>query len=210
MTNSEPTKSGVIGMIASAMGRSRSESVSDLISLRFGVRADQTGKMLRDFHTAHSISDAYVTNRYYLADAVFLVGLEGERSTLKMISDALRHPSHPLSLGRRSCTPVGRMVIGIFDGSLVETLKSASWMASEWYKRKESADVHLELTYDALEDEKGVLVKDVPISFSESNRQYSMRNVIRETDGVIVTNEYARVKTDVSTDHDPFKTIRGD
>jgi CRISPR system Cascade subunit CasD len=55
MTNSEPTKSGVIGMIASAMGRSRSESVSDLISLRFGVRADQTGRccVISTQHTAY-------------------------------------------------------------------------------------------------------------------------------------------------------------
>ena len=36
-----PTKSGVVGMVAAALGRSRSESVSDLTALGFGVRIDR-------------------------------------------------------------------------------------------------------------------------------------------------------------------------
>ena len=49
-TQREPTKSGVIGLIASAMGRSREDSLEDLASLRFGVRVDQPGRLHRDFH----------------------------------------------------------------------------------------------------------------------------------------------------------------
>src|SRR5690554_5614048 len=72
-----PTKSGVVGLLASALGRRRNESIDDLTKLRFGVRVDREGTLLRDFHTARSQKSAYVTIRYYLSDAVFLVGLEG-------------------------------------------------------------------------------------------------------------------------------------
>ena len=51
-TGKEPTKSGVIGLLAAALGRSRADSLDDLCSLRFGVRVDQEGQLLRDFHTA--------------------------------------------------------------------------------------------------------------------------------------------------------------
>ena len=78
-TGREPTKSGVIGLLAAALGRSRADSIDDLCQLRFGVRVDQEGQLLRDFHTAHQgTKTAYVTQRYYLCDAVFLVGLESE------------------------------------------------------------------------------------------------------------------------------------
>ena len=63
-TGREPTKSGVIGLLAAALGRSRADSVADLCRLRLGVRVDQEGRLLRDFHTAHQgEKTAYVTER---------------------------------------------------------------------------------------------------------------------------------------------------
>ena len=38
-TEQMPTKSGVIGMLAAAQGRRRSDPVEDLVGIRFGVRA---------------------------------------------------------------------------------------------------------------------------------------------------------------------------
>lgn len=52
-TEPAPTKSGVIGLLAAALGRARSADLTDLAALRFGVRVDQRGTPLRDFHTAH-------------------------------------------------------------------------------------------------------------------------------------------------------------
>lgn len=52
-TGAQPSKSGIVGMIAAAMGRSRDELVDDISALRFGVRTDQGGTILRDYHTAH-------------------------------------------------------------------------------------------------------------------------------------------------------------
>ncbi len=96
----EPSKSGVIGLLAAALGRDRSESVVDIASLRIGVRVDREGTILRDFHTAQQVAkasgairnDAVLSNRYYLMDAVFLVGLEGDDSLLAPLDTALAAP----------------------------------------------------------------------------------------------------------------------
>lgn len=53
-TQDHPTKTGVIGMIASALGRDRSDPVDDLAILRFAVRADRPGELAEDYHTAGS------------------------------------------------------------------------------------------------------------------------------------------------------------
>ena len=80
-TGREPTKSGVIGMIAAAMGIQRNDDpklLDPLNKLKFGVRVDREGKLLKDFHMVHEMSgkkDSHVTERYYLSDAVFLAGL---------------------------------------------------------------------------------------------------------------------------------------
>ena len=81
-TEKMPTKSGVVGMLAAALGRRRDADLSDLNGLRFGVRADREGENITDFHMAHASKSSYVTYRHYLSDAVFLAGFEGERETL--------------------------------------------------------------------------------------------------------------------------------
>ena len=88
-TEREPTKSGVIGLLASARGLRRTDDIADLKALKFGVRIDQPGQLLVDYHLA--VAEAarapgaadytknagtFQTWRHYLADAVFLVGLE--------------------------------------------------------------------------------------------------------------------------------------
>lgn len=51
-THSRPTKSGVIGLVANALGRDFADDISDLATLRFGVRADVPGRLEVDYHTA--------------------------------------------------------------------------------------------------------------------------------------------------------------
>jgi CRISPR system Cascade subunit CasD len=139
-----PTKSGVVGLLASALGRRRNESIDDLTKLRFGVRVDREGTLLRDFHTARSQKSAYVTIRYYLSDAVFLVGLEGNKAFLYEIEYALRHPVFPLYLGRRSCPPEGKLSLGVReDKTLLQALKEEPWLVSDYIKMKEDTEVRL-------------------------------------------------------------------
>src|ERR1700712_1573639 len=51
-THSRPTKSGVIGMVANALGRDFADCIDDLTALEFGVRADVPGRLEVDYHTA--------------------------------------------------------------------------------------------------------------------------------------------------------------
>ena len=53
-TQHEPTKSGVIGLLAAALGRRRGDPIDDLTTLRFGVRIDQPGSYEQDFQTEHT------------------------------------------------------------------------------------------------------------------------------------------------------------
>ena len=48
-TERYPTKSAVTGLIASALGRKRGGDISDIASMRFGVRIDAPGVVERDF-----------------------------------------------------------------------------------------------------------------------------------------------------------------
>ncbi len=97
----EPSKSGVIGMIAAAaLGRSRNEPVDDLVSLNFAVRVDASGTLIRDYQTAKNWAknpegSASLSTRMYLSDAVFTVVLEGERKQLEAIESALKKPVYP-------------------------------------------------------------------------------------------------------------------
>ncbi|MEE1768759.1 type I-E CRISPR-associated protein Cas5/CasD [Streptomyces sp. JV185] len=49
-THSRPTKSGVIGLCAAALGHDRAEELGELAAVRFGVRADHPGTPVRDYH----------------------------------------------------------------------------------------------------------------------------------------------------------------
>ena len=60
-TERAPSKSAIIGMLACALGRRRNESIDDLNALRFGVRIDDEGKLMRDYHTAKSAKSAYAS-----------------------------------------------------------------------------------------------------------------------------------------------------
>ena len=126
-TDREPTKSGVVGLLAAALGlrRDDTEGLARLNGLRFAVRADQEGSLLVDFHTAKSRDTSYVTYRHYLQDAVFLAGLESEdEALLRELEAALRHPVYPLYLGRRSCPPTLPLCLGIRQGSLLDILRT--------------------------------------------------------------------------------------
>ena len=108
-TRTEPTKSGVFGLLAAAQGRRRTDPIEDLLSLKFGVRCEQPGKILRDFQTEIDWRNGKafpLTHRYYLSDAVFLAAIEGHDHLIEALHDALLNPVFPLFLGRRSCPPV--------------------------------------------------------------------------------------------------------
>lgn len=179
----EPTKSGIVGLIASAQGRSREDAVSDLSELEFGVRIDQPGSLVRDFQTEHKADGKPMplTNRYYLADAAFLVALGGGLTVLKAISESLLHPKRPLYFGRRSCPAVLPLVRHLYEGEsdIRKVLANESWAASDWFKAKD-ASKRLELVCDGRDGELCESRADYPLSFSGvGERAYATRPVWR-------------------------------
>ena len=211
-TERAPTKSGVIGLIASALGRRRNEKIEDLQALRFGVRIDHEGKLLRDYHTAKSKKSAYVTQRYYLADAVFLAGLEGEENILKSIASALRHPHYPLFLGRRSCPPEGKLLLGIRYGkSLVEALEEEPWLLSDWLRSKEPAHADLRIVADADPGSKNTyFTRDLPCSFDQNHRKHAFRRVYEGRPKTVTSRGSAQAEMGNDMAHDPMLELKGE
>lgn len=135
-TQLEPSKSGVIGLVCAALGRDRADPIDDLASLRMGVRVDREGVPMRDYQTATGVISAVgkpdlertvVSPRFFLADAVFLVGLEGHDHVLMdHIYKALMAPCWPLALGRKSYVPSMPVFIGggLLSQGLCEALRT--------------------------------------------------------------------------------------
>lgn len=214
-TNMEPTRSGVIGMLAAAIGMSREDSLDVFKPLKFGVRIDQPGRINRDFQVVYQNPNdtlpTWLTYRYYLEDAVFLAGLEGPSEFLAELESALMHPVYPLALGRRSCPPAEPLVLGIRDVDLLTALRKEDWQASSWYQRKAKWQhiTSLEIVCDAGLDENGYAVRDFPESFSQKRRLYHFRNVIREQIALsqLVDSENTEKKQEVPTEHDPMELL---
>ena len=222
-TEREPTKSGVVGLIAAALGRRRNEDISDLSALRFGVRVDQPGVLLRDYHTAHNPNDAklsFISERYYLCDAIFVVGFESDNELLlKEIKAALQSPYFPLYLGRRSCPPTGKIVLDLTKLPLKEALELQEWQAQGWYmkKRQHESDVNLEIVTDvSFETPNSYVKRDMPISFSDEFRRYGFRIQSSDVKGVTIENSYKpQAAAELSetilikheTEHDPYLAL---
>ncbi|MEU3262237.1 type I-E CRISPR-associated protein Cas5/CasD [Streptomyces albidoflavus] len=133
-----PTRSGLIGLLAAALGRPRHHPLDDLTPLSVTVRADRPGKPMRDFQTVGggrprhlTVTTAeggkrkenaatLITDRWYLTDAAFTVALTHHDATPlpPAWAHALAAPRWPLYLGRRSCPPEGPLLLGTSDHAL--------------------------------------------------------------------------------------------
>jgi CRISPR system Cascade subunit CasD len=174
-----PTKSGVAGLLAAALGRDRREDVSDLAALRMGVRVDRKGVLKVDYQTAQGVLAADLKAkrdvqswRYFLSDAAFLVGLEGDEGLLGELHDALKNPRFPLYLGRKGYVPSPPPYLpdGLLEAPLAEALKAYPYLG----RGRPQGDLLL-----ALEAEEGRLVYDQPAGpFSE--RRFAARYVREE------------------------------
>ncbi|WP_030023062.1 type I-E CRISPR-associated protein Cas5/CasD [Streptomyces monomycini] len=190
-TENAPTKSGVLGLLAAAQGRPRQADLADLAALRFGVRIDQPGSRLRDFHTAHHADSGKampLSERFYLADAVFVAGLEGDPELLRELHEALLYPRFLPYLGRRSCPPSQPLAMGPpQDTSLEETLRHAEWQASGWYVQQlqrtaghgatpgpEVLDMLLDCPPG---DTPDFSLRDTPVSYDARHRRYALRGI---------------------------------
>lgn len=234
-TRPEPTKSGVIGLLAAALGLPRDADLTDLTSLVMAVRTEQAGSLLRDYHTVSDYrgtplpqagvnakgvqkltsppKHTHLTWRYYLQDAAFLVGLQGEPSLLGDLAEALARPAFPLALGRRSCPPTQPIALGLRDGSLRHVMKAEPWQPSEHIREalvRKHKPAHVDLPVTLDDDHGTELRQDVPVSFEPHNRRFTERRVrhlsVRAPSGI---SEPDPDSTPDANDpgHDPFALL---
>ncbi|MDQ0994745.1 type I-E CRISPR-associated protein Cas5/CasD [Streptomyces sp. V3I7] len=213
-TETAPTKSGVIGLLAAAAGidREDDDSLAPLTHLRFGVRIDQPGTLLRDFHTAHhgvTGKSMPLSERYYLADAVFVAAVEGDPALLSRLHTALRNPVYLPFLGRRSCPPAAPLEPHLREHTCLEdVLRDLPWQASPWYRRRHRNHPPGRLTVlrEKGADEKNPAdtLTDQPLSFSAAHRRHTLRTVV--TDAVPVP----AAAGEHIPDHDPFTALIDD
>ena len=174
-TDTEPSKSGVVGLLCAAMGvpRGDEKTITELGQCAMGVRVDREGMQLRDYHTAgggkfagkpHRVYDAKLrrpehtvpTERFYLADANFLVAVQGNAQLLERARDALRSPVWPIFLGRKGCPPAGPVLVSLEGAPVGECLRG-------WVRDDDAADGPLRLIVES--GPEGRPRDDVPISF---------------------------------------------
>lgn len=198
-TERAPTRSGVIGLLAAALGMARTEPLHVFDDLGFGVRIDQPGTIERDFQTARTLDGSAsmpLSERYYLADAVFLVGIESDDDALLTeLLEAVRRPRYPLFLGRRAFPPAGPIRARIVDDGLRTALAREPWQASSSRQMATTTVPALEILVDARQGEHvDHTLADVPRSFDPRRRRHALRDV-------------TRVRTDPPPEHDPMLLV---
>jgi CRISPR system Cascade subunit CasD len=194
-TGKEPSKSGVVGLLAAALGIDREKwtDLEPLTHLSMGVRHDRSGVPKRDYQTAgcaaidtiikadgkQAKDGGVVSQRFYLADACFLVGLEGKDITLlKRIHAALQNPVWTLALGRKSYVPSESVWMddGLQYAPLMDVLARWPWIAL--LRKWEEYPKKLLVSFES-EDGSGVLKMDQPLS-SFAERRFGSRFVRSE------------------------------
>jgi CRISPR system Cascade subunit CasD len=187
-TGLEPSKSGVVGLICAAMGIPRSDraTIAKLAALKMAVRADRPGIMRLDYHTALNVIHAdgsgrrtVESRRYYLADAAFLVGIEGAEAMLDEIAGALSASRWQTFLGRKSFVPSAPLLLppaapwngGYSEDALEPAIKDYPWLGLLFDVRAHQDELRV-----VIDDPSGSEVRDdYPLSFDP--RAFSTRRV---------------------------------
>ena len=220
-----PSKSAVIGLLAACLGyrRDEAENLGELSKLQFAVRIDQDGTLLRDYHIARSYNEkgveskTYVTNRYYLEDALFVVALSGMDELIDTLTKAIKSPYFQPFMGRRSLPVPVDFFLGVSAEDILDSLRNLPWQAAPWYKKKKRKQgigekISLEVYADEeiLKDEKisrSKLRRDIPISFSQKGRQFAFRQEACISIEVLSGIEKGLGAEDI--EHDVFSTLEG-
>ncbi|GAA2344992.1 type I-E CRISPR-associated protein Cas5/CasD [Streptomyces kunmingensis] len=241
-THTRPTKSGVIGLCAAALGLDRSEKLGELARIRFGVRADRPGTPVLDYHTVghgtyplrprdlitdhrrakavaasldaatgpafghHELAgwygapkyietdatsgvlvskqlsrNAMITERWYLADAAFVAGLQHPDPTvLTEIATALETPRQLLWLGRKSCPPTGTLAGPLLHATIEDAFARTALLPDEGADDEETTAAGGPpcpvAWIEAPPGTPGALrVNDQPISFDSETRSHAPR-----------------------------------
>ena len=224
-TDYYPSKCAVLGLLAACLGyrRDEEEKLRELSTLKFAVRIDQQGGLLKDYHIAITDKEivekpqTYVTNRYYLEDALFVVALSGMDELIDTLTKAIKSPYFQPFMGRRSLPVPVDFFLGVSAEDFLDSLRNLPWQAAPWYKKKKRKQgigekISLEVYADEeiLKDEKisrSKLRRDIPISFSQKGRQFAFRQEACISIEVLSGIEKGLRAEDI--EHDVFSTLEG-
>lgn len=180
-THSHPTKSGIVGVICSALGIHRGDPrlLEVASQAKVNVRVDKAGKNRKDFqiftfkkepdrvaswgssadkdHPDKSWLGSKMRDKFYLNDAAFVVAVEAPSlEVAQQWRDALISPQNLLYWGRKSC-PTGRI-----HAQVVEAESPRQALDSEFFAAGACDVVYL------LEDiNGGFVLRDDPAGFNE-------------------------------------------
>jgi CRISPR system Cascade subunit CasD len=207
-----PTRSGLIGLLASAEGRPRDATLDRYTPLAFTVRVDRAGVAMEDFHTVgggyprhrtvitaegkrrSADTATIVSRRRYLADAVFCVAITGPPDLTAPIADALRRPRWQPYLGRRSCPPEQPLLLAAVDnpiGDLQERVPVARFPP-----RDAGEHTEVEFVTDDIPVQASTVTElaDVPLSFTPMDRRYQTRAVTTDLRGIPTSLFHGRTR----------------
>lgn len=217
-TDYYPSKSAVMGMLAACLGYQRDEQqqLQRLQQLDFALRIDQQGSLLKDYQIASKYASdgkfekTYVTNRYYLSDAVFVVALAHEQeSFIQELVDGLRQPWFQPFMGRRSAPVNTDYLLAVSNEPILKSLQNCPWQAALWWQKEcsTSATVNLEIYADAhlLSSLPSHLRRDKVLSFSFKQRKFAYR--LEAKSRVTIANQHAGKNI---AEHDVWQSMGGE
>lgn len=143
-TSDEPTKSGIVGMLACALGLREDTDLRELSrQIDIGVRCDKPGTRLVDYHTVSGgvmsaegkvkrnatthEPETVVSRRSYLCDAAFTVAVRADSELIQRLGDAIQSPHWVIYLGRKSCVPSVQVFDGVGDYASVQDALEQHW-----------------------------------------------------------------------------------
>ncbi|GHI90453.1 type I-E CRISPR-associated protein Cas5/CasD [Streptomyces xanthophaeus] len=118
---------------------------------------------------------AMITERWYLSDAAFVVGLQHEdEALLEEVGHALEHPKQLLWLGRKSCPPSGTLAAEILPGTIAEVFASKRLLPGP-----DGPDTSGRRPWAWIQAASGAAgaapVNDQPVSFDPARRAHATR-----------------------------------
>ena len=180
-----PTRSGVLGIVAAALGIDKHapnerEQLARLAGLQLTIvtlnKSDARKRplplrRLEDYHTVTGIrrasgkvdADATVqTYRHYLLDARFGVLIDGPVTLLEEIAAALRDPRWGVWLGRKCCLPASPLLAALSSDradAWATLLRRAGYIGTE-------TEAEFDRVVEAAPDEPGAdMIEDGPLAF---------------------------------------------
>lgn len=185
-----PTRSGVLGIIAAAMGIDKNSIDEPYHLNRLSVLSMETfllrpHRELSDYHIAQDCRQAdggikkhaVITNRSYLMEARFLICIScSEMELIKEIDSALKNPVWGGWLGRKSCIPASPLYLGSFKSELeVKNHISKRCPDLNWTACGKLREVKIGESDSPSLSESVLSIDDVPISFGK--REFGSRKV---------------------------------